>query len=106
MLQLARSLQLFTCVQRSGGGEMSALRSVRLCSEIVLAAWLVLISTAAFAQIDRGQISGFVKDETGGVIPGATVTATHLQTGTARSAVTDGTGYYVLTALTPGSYEV
>ena len=60
----------------------------------------------AFAQLDRGQISGFVKDETGGVIPGATVTATHSQTGAARTVVTDGTGYFVFTSLTPGLYEV
>ena len=34
----------------------------------------------AFAQGDRGQIAGFIKDQTGGVIPGATVTVTNSQT--------------------------
>ena len=32
-------------------------------------------ATPAFAQFDRGQISGVVKDDTGGVVPGVTVTA-------------------------------
>jgi hypothetical protein len=66
----------------------------------------VLVPSLASAQLDRGQISGLVKDESGGVIPGATITATHTQTGTVRTAITDGTGYYVFTALTPGLYEI
>jgi hypothetical protein len=72
---------------------------------IVLAV-LVFSVVPAFAQLDRGQISGIVKDETGGVIPGATVTATHTQTGAARTVVTDATGYYVFTSLVPGAYDV
>ena len=68
---------------------------------------LVVLSTVpAFAQGDRGQITGFVKDTSGAVIPGATVTATHTQTRLQRVAVTDANGYYVLPALPPGSYEV
>ena len=46
----------------------------------------------AFAQGDRGQIAGFVKDQTGGVIPGATVTATNSQTRLTWTAVTDAPG--------------
>jgi len=83
--------------------------SVRLRARLVLVftcGLLALAPAAAFAQLDRGQISGFVKDQTGGVIPGATVTATHVQTGAARTVTTDGTGYYVFTAVTPGTYDV
>jgi hypothetical protein len=81
--------------------------SVRLRTRLALViAWLALAPAAAFAQLDRGQISGFVKDQSGGVIPGATVTATHIQTGVGRTVVTDGTGYYVFTAVTPGPYDV
>src|SRR5260370_39448155 len=69
---------------------------------------LVWLATAApvFAQFDRGEIAGFVKDETGGVIPGATVTVTNQQTQLARTGVTDATGYYIFTALMPGAYNV
>ena len=75
----------------------------------VLVMTLVLIGASvlpAFAQGDRGQIAGFVKDQTGGVIPGATVTATNSQTRLTWTAVTDSRGYYVFPALPPGGYEL
>src|SRR5260221_6514618 len=67
---------------------------------------LLLCAAPAFAQFDRGQISGVVKDQTGAVIPGATVTVTNVQTRLPRTSVTDGTGYYIFTALAPGGYDV
>src|SRR5688572_4731713 len=60
----------------------------------------------AFAQSDRGQIAGFIKDQTGVVIPGATVTVTNSQTRLTWTAVTDGRGYYVIPSLPPGAYEI
>ena len=60
----------------------------------------------AFAQGDRGQIAGFIKDQTGGVIPGATVTVTNSQTKLTWTAVTDGRGYYVIPSLPPAAYEI
>jgi hypothetical protein len=67
---------------------------------------LVLSVVPVFAQFDRAQIAGIVKDQTGGVIPGATVTVTNVQTRLQRTVVTDGTGFYILTALAPGAYDV
>src|SRR4029453_13872317 len=58
------------------------------------------------AQFDTGQISGFVRDPQGGVVPGATVKITSNSTNVARSYVTDGSGYYVAPALPPGIYKV
>ena len=75
----------------------------------VLVMTLVLVALGvlpAFAQGDRGQIAGFIKDQTGGVIPGATVTATNSQTRLTWTAVTDARGYYVFPALPPGRYEL
>jgi hypothetical protein len=60
----------------------------------------------ALAQLDRGTISGTVKDQQGGVVPGVTVTATSVQTQTPRTAVTDGTGFYTFPNLPPGRYNV
>ena len=68
--------------------------------------FVALAAAPAFAQSDRGQIAGFVKDQSGGVIPGATITVTHTQTGLERTVVTDSNGYYVLPALSPGLYNV
>ncbi len=74
-----------------------------LLSALVL---LAVAVGAAFAQGDRGQIAGFVKDQTGGVIPGATVTAVNSQTRLTWTAVTDDRGYYVFPSLPPGAYEI
>ncbi len=73
---------------------------------LAVATVMVFSVVPAIAQIDRAQIAGFVKDQSGGVIPGATVTATHKQTGLARTTVTEGTGYYVFPSLPPGQYDV
>jgi len=52
------------------------------------------------------QISGTVKDESGGVLPGADVTATQTDTGVTRSVVTDADGAYVLSNLPLGPYRL
>jgi Carboxypeptidase regulatory-like domain len=67
---------------------------------------LCLVAAPAAAQIDRGQISGTIKDQSGAVVPGATVTATNLQTQTPRVTVTDGSGFYTFPNLAPGRYSV
>jgi hypothetical protein len=71
-----------------------------------LALVLAVLVPSAQAQFDRGQVGGFVKDEQGGVIPGATVRVINEQTKTERTFTTDSTGYYVAPTLAPGSYQV
>ena len=61
------------------------------------------VATTAFAQFDRGTISGTVKDAQGGIVPGATVTVTSTQTQQSRTTVTDGSGYYTFPNLTPAA---
>lgn len=65
---------------------------------------LVALGSPAFAQ--NAQVTGVAKDETGGAIPGVTVTAKNKESGLVRTAVTDGTGAYRLPALPPGPYSV
>ncbi len=71
-------------------------------------ALLLVIGTAtpAFAQFDRGQISGVVKDESGAIVPGATVTALHVQTQALRTTVTDASGFYTFPNLPSGRYNI
>src|SRR5687767_12312391 len=52
------------------------------------------------------EISGTVKDQSGAVLPGVEVTATHTDTGIARTTVTNETGSYVLPNLTTGPYRL
>src|SRR5262245_2885766 len=61
--------------------------------------------TSSFGQT-TGQISGTVKDETGGVIVGAEVRATHSGTLETRTHTTDSSGFYVAPLLRPGLYEI
>jgi hypothetical protein len=69
-------------------------------------ACVVLLASPASAQFDRGTITGVVKDQTGGVVPGATVTAKSLATQEVLTAVTDASGFYTMTTLRPGRYDV
>ena len=63
--------------------------------------------TVAFAQSGgTGAIQGVVSDSSGGVIPGAAVTATNLSTNNKTIRETSAAGLYVLSALPPGRYIV
>jgi hypothetical protein len=78
---------------------------LRKLSPLVILGLLVAGAQVASAQT-TGNIGGTVKDETGGVLPGATVTATNTQTGLARETVTDADGRYRITNLNIGNYDV
>ena len=70
---------------------------------LVAAVILFAGGSPAFAQAGAtGQISGTVNDVSGGVLPGADVTATQTDTGFKRRAVTDANGLYTLPSLPSG----
>jgi hypothetical protein len=58
------------------------------------------------AQFDSGQISGFVRDETGAVIPAATVIVTNESNGEIHKTTTNADGYYVFPQLFVARYSV
>ncbi|RPI55856.1 MAG: hypothetical protein EHM55_06615, partial [Acidobacteria bacterium] len=60
---------------------------------------------AVEAQV-AGTISGYVRDESGAVIPGAEVRATMVGQQVTRSAITDETGFFNLLAMPRGNYEI
>jgi hypothetical protein len=64
------------------------------------------LATTAFPQSDTAQISGFVKDATGAVVPSARVTLTNETTGLERNALSNQSGYYVVSNLPPGFYTL
>jgi hypothetical protein len=72
----------------------------------LLACLLLASASAVYAQADTAQISGFVKDASGAVIPGASVTITNEATQLTRQVQTNESGYYVASALPPGFYTV
>jgi hypothetical protein len=82
-----------------------SIRSASLRSAL-LALCFALLASPAMAQFDRSQISGRVKDAQGGLVPGATVTATNQQTRQSATAVTDGTGFFTFPNLASGTYTL
>jgi hypothetical protein len=74
----------------------------------LLGASLCLLAMCAtlFAQVNTGRILGTVTDQSGGVVAGAPVTVTNVQTGVARNLETDAAGEYVAPNLLPGTYSV
>jgi hypothetical protein len=60
---------------------------------------------AAEAQV-AGTISGYVRDESGAVVPGVDVKATMLGQQLSRSTLTDETGFFNLLAMPRGNYEI
>src|SRR5436309_14838149 len=73
-------------------------------SGAVLLLWLACSPSPVFAQ--NAQITGVVKDTSGGVVPGVTVTGRNAENGFTRVAVTEGNGEYRLPSLPPGRYAV
>src|SRR5579864_2201668 len=72
----------------------------------LLALALIAASIMVFAQNSTGIIEGTVKDQTGAVIPNATVTITNKATGVSRSTATNASGLYSAPALEAGDYDV
>jgi hypothetical protein len=72
---------------------------------LVLGLLMFVIPCAVWAQ-STAQINGAVKDQSGAILPGVEVMATHIDTGLARMTVTNETGTYVLTSLPVGPYRL
>ena len=58
------------------------------------------------AQTTNGLITGVLTDSTGAVVPGAQVKVVSQATGLERTAVSDGSGLYVVPQLAPGVYTL
>ena len=74
-------------------------------ASVLTFAFLFICFGSVLAQQSLGTLRGQVKDELGGVIVGATVTATDAA-GVEKSSVTDNEGRYVFSALAPGLYTL
>jgi len=72
--------------------------------------WILLLlsftSLRGIADVSRALISGTVTDSSGGVLPGASVTARNMATGVSQTTTANGAGVYQLLDLQPGRYSV
>jgi len=76
-------------------------------SKLFLATFaFLLFSGAALAQTTAGRVLGTLTDQSGAAVPGATVSVTDVQRGTARTVTTDDSGDYAIPDLQPGSYKI
>src|SRR5262245_19663681 len=65
-----------------------------------------VLATPSFAQVDQGRIAGTVKDQSGAVIPGVTITVKNDRTGETRETLSGERGDYLVVALRPSTYTV
>src|SRR4051812_24822798 len=78
--------------------------------------WFIVLSVSLFAglvptrpawaQLATAELNGRVTDESGAVLPGATVTVTQTATSLVRTAVTDSNGAYLISNLPTGPYRL
>ncbi len=91
----------------AGVMRMPAATLLTPCCLVALAAAFILGGgISASAQTVTGTILGTVSDNTGGVMPGVTITAKNTATTFSRSSVTDDKGRFEVRALPIGPYEV
>src|SRR6267142_1357997 len=88
----------------NGRGKSESTRMTSLLIGIlgVIALWSGLV----FGQGFSAAISGIVRDPSGAVLPGVSVTAKHTESGLTRTVLTSETGDYRMPALPVGAYEV
>ena len=67
---------------------------------------LFLAAVPLFSQANLGRLSGTVRDQSGGLVVGATVSVVDVERGITRTVLTDQTGEYQFPALLPGKKTV
>src|ERR1700680_4081528 len=72
---------------------------------LTVAVGLFVLALVAFAQSDRGTITGTVADPAGAVVANAAVEVRNVQTGAVYQVATSATGNYVVQVPT-GAYEI
>jgi hypothetical protein len=77
-----------------------------LLRSLAVLALVLAGASSSYAQITAATISGIVKDETGGILPGADIVAKNLETGISRSTISNADGAFTLAGLAPGKYDV
>src|SRR6202050_4066137 len=73
---------------------------------ICFAALFGFVSSSSAQTNSTGALTGTVTDQSGGVVVGATVTATNTATGQPRTVTSDSSGAYTIGLLPPGNYKV
>jgi Carboxypeptidase regulatory-like domain len=79
---------------------------MRIAIAAVIALALLVVPSAARAQAVTGTLLGHVSDSSGAGVPGATITATEVETNISRTTTTNDAGTYTFSSLKDGTYTV
>src|SRR5215467_14613949 len=79
-----------------------------LVAFVLFAVLSLFITSTAFSQvsISQAQLNGTVRDQTGGLVAKAQITLRDVDTNRVYNTNTNSYGYYILTSLPPGNYEL
>lgn len=80
--------------------------TMRKLSKLVFLFSVLTMSAVCVAQTSKGIVAGTVRDTTGAVMTGATVTATNVLTAEQRTTTTSDVGTYRIEAVEPGTYVI
>ena len=73
---------------------------------VIVPMGLVMLNPQMRAQTSNAQLSGLITDTTGAVVTGAQIRAVNVATNVPYTAVSNGSGIYVLPELLPGPYRI
>ena len=79
---------------------------MRRIGVFALVLFLALCTTAGFAQSANTSLRGTIKDPSGAVVPGATITLVNKAAGQTLTAKSKGTGEYQLQQIAPAKYAI
>ncbi len=80
--------------------------AIRIVTTAIAFLALLMVSSAANAQVLYGSLTGTVTDKTGAVIPNVPVTLTNTATGAVRTGKASGDGDYTFLNVLPGVYTL
>jgi hypothetical protein len=86
--------------------ELMEIRSVRWIGALCALVLVVLSHSTAGAQTPLGRVAGTVLDESGAVLPGATVTLTNVGTAQTQTTTTTEVGAFVFPQVPVGTYQL
>lgn len=73
---------------------------------LAVALLVLFMPSSVLAQTDAGSLRALVADQTGAVVPGATVTLTNAATGVAQGSVSGSEGYATFSPIQRGTYSL
>ena len=65
-----------------------------------------LLCLSAMAQVNKSNLTGIVRDASGGAVPNVTIRLTNTATGAARTEASDASGFYRFTLVDRGVYSL